>query len=82
MEFLALQLTKVYGTSAGQAFAWTMSIRLIQVLWNLTGGLFVFRGNYHPPSEREQTEVAGDDSPIPLPAARKAASAAARHRMS
>jgi len=54
MEVLALQLTRVYGTSAGQAFAWTMSIRLIQILWNLIGGLFVFRGNYHPPSEREQ----------------------------
>ena len=54
MEVLALQLTRVYGTSAGQAFAWTMSIRLIQILWNLIGGLFVFRGNYHPPSERKQ----------------------------
>jgi len=82
MEFLALQLTRVYGTSAGQAFAWTMSIRLIQILWNLTGGLFVFRGNYHPPSHREQTEVAGNDSPKPVPAARKAASAGGRHRVS
>jgi uncharacterized protein (TIRG00374 family) len=82
MEFLALQLTRVYGTSAGQAFAWTMCIRLIQVLWNLTGGLFVFRGNYHPPTEREETEVVGEEVPSPLPVRGEAAAATARHRMS
>src|SRR5262249_52910335 len=80
MEFLALNLTRVYGTTAGQAFAWTMSIRLVQVLWNLTGGLFVFRGNYHPPTEAEQAEVTDNASPKPAPAARRAASAAGRPR--
>jgi uncharacterized protein (TIRG00374 family) len=81
MELLALQLTRVYGASAGQAVAWTMCIRLIQVLWNLTGGLFVFRGNYHPPTEREQTEVVGEEVPSSVSARGKAAAAAAR-RMS
>jgi uncharacterized protein (TIRG00374 family) len=81
MEILALQLTRVYGTNAGQAVAWTMCIRLVQVLWNLTGGLFVFRGNYHPPTELVQNEVPRDDVPNALPAPGKAASATARPRM-
>src|SRR5215470_15487628 len=74
MEILALQLTRVYGTNPEQAVAWTMCIRLIQVLWNLTGGLFVFRGNYHPPTALEQNEVDRADVPNPLPAPGKAAS--------
>jgi uncharacterized protein (TIRG00374 family) len=82
MEILALQLTRVYGTSAGQAVAWTMCIRLIGILWNLTGGLFVLRGNYHPPTERDQNEVVPEESTNPLPAQGKAASATGRRRMS
>ncbi|MGE5611514.1 MAG: lysylphosphatidylglycerol synthase transmembrane domain-containing protein [Bacillota bacterium] len=57
MEFFAIQLTKQYGTTVSQAFALTMSIRLVQMLWNLTGGVFVFRGGYHAPTETEQKEL-------------------------
>jgi glycosyltransferase 2 family protein len=74
MEILALQLTQVYGTSAGQAVAWTMCIRLTQMLWNLTGGLFVLLGNYHPPKEREHVETATGDSASSVPARARAAS--------
>jgi hypothetical protein len=31
-----------------------MSIRIVQILWNLTGGLFVLRGGFHAPTEKEQ----------------------------
>jgi hypothetical protein len=38
-----------------------MSIRVVQMLWNLTGGFFVFRGGYHSPSAREQEEMETDE---------------------
>ena len=66
MEFSALQLTKAQGASAGEAFALTMAIRLIQIFWNLTGAVFVFRGNYHAPTEREQAELDSDNSSRPV----------------
>jgi uncharacterized protein (TIRG00374 family) len=54
MEFFAILLTKRQGCTVSQAFALTMSIRIVQILWNLTGGLFVLRGGFHAPSEKEQ----------------------------
>jgi uncharacterized protein (TIRG00374 family) len=64
MEFFAIQLTKQYGMTVGQAFALTMSIRLVQMAWNLTGGIFVFRGGYHAPNTKEREEMERDgDSP-------------------
>jgi hypothetical protein len=38
-----------------------MSIRMVQILWNLTGGLFVLRGGYHQPSDEEQRGMEGAD---------------------
>jgi len=60
MEFFAIQLTKQYGVTISQAFALTMSIRVVQMLWNLTGGIFVLRGGYHAPTATEQKEMEGD----------------------
>jgi uncharacterized protein (TIRG00374 family) len=57
MEFFAIALTQKQGATVSQAFALTMSIRMVQILWNLTGGLFVLRGGYHAPTEREQREM-------------------------
>ena len=62
MEFFAILLTSRQGCTVSQAFALTMSIRLVQIFWNLTGGLFVLRGGYHAPTEKEQESVEGDDS--------------------
>jgi len=62
MEFFAIQLTKQYGMTVSQAFALTMSIRVVQIFWNLTGGIFVLRGGYHAPTQREQEELEQDDS--------------------
>ena len=73
MEFFAINLTKQYGMTVGQAFALTMAIRLVQMAWNLTGGIFVFRGGYHAPTTREQQELEIDDEeqsiapPTPVP---------------
>jgi uncharacterized protein (TIRG00374 family) len=61
MEFFAIHLTKQHGVTVGQAFALAMSIRLVQMAWNLTGGVFVFKGGYHAPTTREQEEMETDD---------------------
>jgi uncharacterized protein (TIRG00374 family) len=57
MEFFAILLTRKQNATVSQAFALTMSIRLVQILWNLVGGLFVISGGYHAPTEKEQHEV-------------------------
>jgi hypothetical protein len=56
MEFFAILLTRKQGCTVSQAFALTMSIRLVQIFWNLWGGIFVMRGGYHAPTEKEQHE--------------------------
>ena len=61
MEFFAIQLTKQYGTTVSQAVALTMSIRVVQILWSLLGGLFVLRGSYHAPTVKEREELTHDD---------------------
>ena len=60
MEFFAIALTRQYGVTVSQAFALTMSIRFVQILWNLAGGVFVFRGGYHAPTEAEEKELEED----------------------
>jgi hypothetical protein len=42
----------------------TMSIRVVQILWNLTGGTFVLRGGFHAPTESEQREMEQDEEPL------------------
>ena len=67
MEFFAVQLTKRQGVTISQAFALTMSIRLVQMLWNLAAGFFVLRGGYHAPTEKETDELEHDVLPISAP---------------
>lgn len=57
MEAFAYLLTKAQGATVNEAVALTMSIRMVQILWNLTGGIFVLRGGYHAPTESEQKEL-------------------------
>jgi hypothetical protein len=61
MEYFAINLLEPQGVTVGQAFALTMSIRLTQNFWNLTGGYFVLRGGYHAPTESEQDELDAQD---------------------
>lgn len=60
MEFFAIVLTRGRGCTIGEAFALTMCIRLVQILWNLTGGFFVLKGDYHAPTQREQDALVQD----------------------
>ena len=60
MEAFTVELTRRHGVTIAQAFALTMSIRLVQVLWNLVAGVFVLRGGYHAPSEKEQESMDAD----------------------
>ena len=65
MEFFAVQLTKRQGVTVSQAFAWVMAIRLIQILWNLAAGLFVIRGGYHAPTQKETDDLETDETSSP-----------------
>jgi uncharacterized protein (TIRG00374 family) len=65
MEFFAILLTRSQGVTISQAFALTMSIRCVQILWNLTGGIFVLRGGFHAPTDAEQQALTNDASDTP-----------------
>ena len=65
MEGFTVALTRGHGVSISQAFALTMSIRMVQVVWNLVAGVFVLRGGYHAPTEREQESLETDDAAVP-----------------
>jgi uncharacterized membrane protein YbhN (UPF0104 family) len=62
MEAFAVLLTRRQGVTVSQAFALTMSIRLVQILWNLSGGIFVLRGGFHVPTDQEVKEVDRPDA--------------------
>jgi uncharacterized protein (TIRG00374 family) len=57
MEGFAVLLTRNQGVTVSQAFALTMSIRMVQIIWNLSGGAFVLRGGFHAPDDQERDEV-------------------------
>jgi hypothetical protein len=61
MEFFAVLLTSRQGASVSEAFALCMSIRLVQIFWNLWGGLFVIKGGYHALTPKEQESIESDD---------------------
>lgn len=65
MEFFAILLTKKWGCTVTHAFLLTMSIRLVQMLWNLSGAFFVLRGGYHAPKENEEKDADPADSSTP-----------------
>jgi glycosyltransferase 2 family protein len=68
MEVFAIYLLGLQGATVSQAFALVMSIRIVQILWNLTGGFFVIRGGYHAPTEAEQQELGLDAAESEAPA--------------
>lgn len=65
MEIFAVELTRRHGVTVGQAFVLVMSIRLIQVFWNLVAGILVLRGGYHAPTETEQEALESEGEPAP-----------------
>jgi len=67
MEFFAIRLTERHGATIAQAFILTMSIRLVQMAWNLLGGLFVLKGGYQAPTAEEAEQLDHDTAPGPVP---------------
>jgi hypothetical protein len=65
MEFFAILLTRSQGVTISQAFALTMSIRMVQIMWNLMGGIFVMRGGFHAPTTAEKQVMEGSDDEPP-----------------
>jgi hypothetical protein len=61
MEYFAIKLLEPQGATVGQAIALTMSIRLVQIFWNLVGVIFVVRGGFHVPSKSEQKQAEEED---------------------
>ena len=61
MEAFAYYFTRQQAATLNQALALTLSIRLVAVFWNLTGGLFVLRGGYHAPTQAEQDAMDPDE---------------------
>ena len=60
MEAMAFLMLQKQGVTVGQTLALTMSIRMVQIIWNLTGGIFVLRGGYHAPTDAEQQTLEAD----------------------
>ncbi len=58
MEYFAIVLTRRQGATVGQAVALTMSIRLVQIAWNLACGSVVFWGGYAKPPAADVEEIA------------------------
>jgi uncharacterized protein (TIRG00374 family) len=65
MEYFAITLLQPRGATNGQAIALTMSIRLVQVLWNLAGGFYVLKGGFHVPNIVEQKQAEAEDQDQP-----------------
>ena len=61
MEYFTIMLTARQGATISQAFALTMSIRVVQMLWNLLGGVFVVSGHYRAPQGAEHQK---EPSPV------------------
>ena len=54
MEAFAILLTQPQGATVSQGLALALSIRAVQILWNLTGGIFVLRGGYSAPTAGQE----------------------------
>jgi len=61
MEYFAVELTRRQGVAVSQAFALVMAIRFCQIFWNLAAAIFVLRGGYHAPTEKQAKELEEDD---------------------
>lgn len=61
MEFFAVLLLQKEGATVGQAVVLTMSIRCVQILWNLVGGIWVALGGYHAPTTADKEQLEKDE---------------------
>jgi uncharacterized protein (TIRG00374 family) len=61
MEYFAIVMLAPLGCTVAEAVALTMSIRLLQILWNLSGSVFIFAGGYHSPTVKEERQIEAED---------------------
>ncbi|HEV7297830.1 MAG TPA: lysylphosphatidylglycerol synthase transmembrane domain-containing protein [Tepidisphaeraceae bacterium] len=61
MEFFAYLLMRGQSATVADALILTMSLRFVQVFWNLLAGVFVLRGGYRAPTVTEASELSGDE---------------------
>lgn len=66
MEFFATMLLARQGANVSHALVLTLSIRMLHILWNLSGAVFVVRGGFHAPSQKEIDEVDRAESSAPV----------------
>lgn len=66
MEAFAVLLTRTQGVTISQAIALAMAIRFGQMFWNLVAGIFVLRGGYHAPTQKEKDSLESDDETRPM----------------
>lgn len=64
MEFFAINMAARQGATISQAFALTMWIRLVQIFWNMAGGIFVISGHYRAPNADADADSASEPSPV------------------
>ncbi|MFT3787937.1 MAG: lysylphosphatidylglycerol synthase transmembrane domain-containing protein [Tepidisphaeraceae bacterium] len=67
MEFFALILMRSQGATMTDVVTLTVSIRIIGILWNLTGGVYVMKGGFGKPvdAQHELEEDMEHDAPAP-----------------
>lgn len=61
MEFFAYLLMRGQSATVADALVLTMSIRFVQIFWNLLAGIFVLRGGYHAPTASEADALNAPD---------------------
>lgn len=66
MEWIGFQLLSRQGALVSDVLALTLSIRIVQILWNLTGGIFVARGGFESPHGSLDDIADEDEDPEPV----------------
>lgn len=64
MEFFAYLLMRGQKATVADALVLTMSIRFVQIFWNLLAGIIVLRGGYHAPTAKEAEELQEEDEAL------------------
>lgn len=65
MEWIGFQLLSRQGALVSEVLALTLSIRIVQILWNLVGGIFVARGGFESPHGSLDDIADEDEDPEP-----------------
>lgn len=63
MEAIGFLLLAKQGATVSEVLALTLSIRFVQLLWNLIGGLAVLRGDFSAPTSSSLDTIADEEEP-------------------